>query len=170
VIRRDHHCPWTGCCIGRDNHLSFVGYLLIEVVVMLLIVPDTAHRLFAPVPPGAWLRANGPALVIFVLCSFDLMFITLLSGVHTWLAVRNETTWESTSREKISYLARFRKGYRPFNRGWCANVIEFCTMARRQTVWDISNPDLAALVLETQTKISALKLNPGLFKQEQAGV
>jgi hypothetical protein len=118
--------------------------------------------------PGAWLRTSAPALVIFLACTFDLVFSGYIMGKQVWGIGRNETVWEAAAHEKISYLKSFRKEYRPFDRGWCANWIEFCTMAHRQTVWEISHPDPAMILPPTQTEISALELNPRLFKQ--AGV
>lgn len=27
IIRRDHHCVFTGCCIGEENHANFLGFM-----------------------------------------------------------------------------------------------------------------------------------------------
>jgi hypothetical protein len=118
--------------------------------------------------PGVWLRANTPALIIFLACAFDLVFSADMLASQVWFIGRNQTMWEVMAHEKISYLAPFRMGCHPFDRGWCANWIEFCTMARRQTVWEISHPDSAMVLQRTQTKISALELNPSLFKQAES--
>ena len=39
VIRQDHHCPWTGKCIGKNNLKSFClfGCLLSAYIISLIV-------------------------------------------------------------------------------------------------------------------------------------
>ena len=42
VIKQDHHCPWTGKCIGKNNAIFFHGFIIflflyITVVFCLFI-------------------------------------------------------------------------------------------------------------------------------------
>lgn len=36
IIKYDHHCPWIGKCIGRNNYLSFKAFLFSNILYFIL--------------------------------------------------------------------------------------------------------------------------------------
>lgn len=41
VLRFDHHCPWTGMCIGQNNHFLFWLWLLFQTGALVWILVRT---------------------------------------------------------------------------------------------------------------------------------
>ncbi len=42
VIGLDHHCPWVGKCIGKENIWAFYGFLATTFVHMIIAFLATA--------------------------------------------------------------------------------------------------------------------------------
>ena len=136
VMRRDHHCPWTNCCVGRDNHLYFVLWLMVESLVMILINGDIIFSLIQPKPIAQWFLDNIGLLCVFGLTMFDLGFVGWLLYGHCTMAANNFTVWERKRRQKISYLKDLPEGMNPFDNGIWSNIIEFVTMRYTNKEWE----------------------------------
>lgn len=37
VAMYDHHCPWTGNCVGEKNHCFFYTFLILQMIQIVLI-------------------------------------------------------------------------------------------------------------------------------------
>ena len=111
VLKYDHHCSFTGTCIGENNHLNFIIFLFFQCITLILAL----FGLFKTV--SIFLKNNNnkyrdiPApifiyifflIVIFIYCAFLFFF-------HNYLICTNQTSYEIYHKEKCPYLETFRK-------------------------------------------------------------
>ena len=79
--------------------------------------------------------SNEIASVLFVIIDCIVLFVGGIStislfGFHSYLMCTNQTTWESVSRSRISYLKKLGEDDNPFHLGYCCNVYTFCCKHR----------------------------------------
>jgi len=147
VARYDHHCIWLGNCIGEANHGLFWWYLVGQTTVVFWGLFYVGTALSASL--NAWdteVQRIG-MLEATAQMSFDILVFTLvllcswlplcLLVYHTYLLWTNQTTWEFTRRDKITYLRKLPNGKKPFDRGPFTNVLLVCCIP---TLIDWSHP------------------------------
>lgn len=61
----------------------------------------------------------------FILAIGGLSTLSLF-GFHSYLMITNQTTWESVSRSRISYLKKLSEDSNPFHQGYLYNIYTFC--------------------------------------------
>lgn len=77
---------------------------------------------------------NGVLLFTHLAMFFFGFMVACLWGFHTYLALVNQTTWETVSWEKISYLKKWPKIYgSPFSKGVWSNLSTYCCHSPIQT-------------------------------------
>jgi hypothetical protein len=107
----DHHCPWVGTCIGRQNYrffiifiacLSFQTSLVMYMSVYHMVV---ATRTFQEDGFTSWiaflkmLRASGGASFILAAYTFiAFWFVVGLFGYHLFLISTGQTTYEQLKK------------------------------------------------------------------------
>lgn len=157
VIRRDHHCPWTNNCIGRDNHLYYLIFTFLAFVIEFIPLVDAVIHFFLFITASKFSINFLIKILIYIsiICSAAFAsFMTYSLTVQSILTiVRNSTTWERARRDKITYLKDLPYGYSPFNKGLAGNIVEFCTMRQKKTKWDIKPPDISLFSNELQILI-----------------
>lgn len=126
VKKFDHHCFWVGTCVGEKNHARFVWYLAAQTALIVWAFHvsnsgwkymETFHELFE--------YNAGPVCMSITLFIF-IMFVGSLLGFHLYLIVTNQTTWEVSSRDKISYLRGVPNNVYAFSHGPVRDTKEFC--------------------------------------------
>jgi len=128
VAKYDHHCFWMGNCIGEKNHGSFWWFLFIQTVLII-------WSLFLLIEGLAW----APKGSVSEFLEYDLLSCLVVTGIlvvgwlpiallglHTYLILTNQTTWEFNRRARITYLHGLDDGVHPFSRGACGNIKLIC--------------------------------------------
>ena len=80
----DHHCVWVACCIGRDNHVRFLVFLLFETAAIALAFYHTLASLNTHAT--AFLNGDPPGsetLTAFDAAAVTAAAITAAASVHS---------------------------------------------------------------------------------------
>lgn len=130
VLKRDHHCIFSGCCIGYKNQRFFIGFLfymmvgcLYATVLNMFFIWDmlggfNPFSIFAHVLPfifwvtGYLELSNSFATLFSMLCITGFGFVASLLAFHVQLLLRNQTTFEKNH------------GITEYNLGWKDNLIQ----------------------------------------------
>lgn len=151
VDRFDHHCPWTGNCVGRRNYRYFlcfvtlvpifciytIGTLVAKMAVLATNSPNVGWTAFweaVTIDPCA------PLLSLYAL--IPLGFVGFLFLYHMLLSAKDETTNE---RLKGAY----RNG-NPYSKGlirnclgrWCGYTLPRYVKFHYSQMEDLENPPL----------------------------
>ena len=91
VMRMDHHCPWTGNCIGIANHKFFWNFLLHAflgnlIVVLVKVSQVGIKRVFV---------TNTQIPMAMMMASALCIALPILLVTHTYLLLTNRSTLEA---------------------------------------------------------------------------
>ncbi|AYU79576.1 palmitoyl acyltransferase 10, putative [Leishmania donovani] len=111
VTRRDHHCPWTGTCIGAKNYRSYFALVWVLSVMLFtalcggiqsFVQRIVRHSKATPViedGPSAFTSAlidtYGLELILIVLSFIFGLLVWSLAVYHTYLISRNLTSGDA---------------------------------------------------------------------------
>jgi palmitoyltransferase ZDHHC9/14/18 len=128
IYRHDHHCPWTGNCIGYRNYRFFFTFLVNTSVltwfVFICTIVDFIKLLSDPQEVIVNSIGNHLESVLLIIYTF-FMGISLgyLSGYHCYLVCKNLTTHEQI---RGKYMNRFEVDQggsgNPFDKGVWRNI------------------------------------------------
>ncbi|XP_078181450.1 putative protein S-acyltransferase 1 [Carex rostrata] len=117
VDKFDHHCPWTGQCIGLRNYRHYLMFVFSAFVFFLFIFVVSSWRIMMKM---ATTNNNTLGIIkhmpeIFTLAIFSLMVVWFLGGLlvfHGYLISLNQTAHERFKQRYINSVNPYDKGTR----------------------------------------------------------
>jgi len=130
VYRYDHYCPFVGTAVGRDNHASFIFFLLWYLVIFawyFWLTYKSVLKFYEKALDD--IKSHLPEVVITALavigCLLFVIFDISLLCSHLYLVSINLTTNEYINWTKYDYLRKNERFENKFNRGCCRNCYGF---------------------------------------------
>lgn len=100
----DHHCQWVNNCIGRRNYTSFITFIIVATITLVLVIVTSALNLafLCHKEHISFLKALNTApgsAVVFCLGIAVIGPLSSLLGFHLRLLVYNTTTVEQIRKK-----------------------------------------------------------------------
>lgn len=147
ILRRDHHCVFTGNCVGLNNQrhfIMFVGYLCLGALYCNYLNVDyiwelvqelnlkTLLALFAPFLAFAFGIVEGFNFVmalVSALCFFGFFLLSALFSYHAINLVNGQTTYERSHNVRMYSFSKWTENVRQvfgdkWRVAWICSVIE----------------------------------------------
>eukprot|EP00898_Chlorokybus_atmophyticus_P004643 jgi/Chlat1/517/Chrsp103S00991 len=134
VSQFDHHCPWIGNCVGKNNKWQFFVFLCVETAAMTTGMVMAVYRLYndSPRPSGTGsfleftFTEHGGAIGFIVFDMFMMWGVLILTVVQGGQIARNLTTNEVANMHRYTYLHGDNGFFRnPWDKGCYRNCKEF---------------------------------------------
>ncbi|CAE8717227.1 unnamed protein product [Polarella glacialis] len=123
VRTHDHHCPWIGSCVGENNRVLFLWFLILQGTELALFFCEGVQGI-------SLLEPSVVLLVGLLFIALFFIMVACLLSFHLFLFLTNLTTWEHASWNRITYLRRLNQDRgSPFGRSILWNATAYCVGA-----------------------------------------
>ncbi|OHT01870.1 putative palmitoyltransferase ZDHHC12 [Tritrichomonas foetus] len=141
VLRKDHHCPFLGICVGMKNHAHFLFYLFLEIIFSIVCIYNFSSGMKDNLPFLEWVYTSLPCTFFYGFGFVIMLQPILLLPFHIYLVFSNRTTWETLRGKSISYMRDWRYSLSPFSHGLMHNLAEFLTMKTKMPIYKVPSTE-----------------------------
>ncbi|GIQ81906.1 hypothetical protein KIPB_002948 [Kipferlia bialata] len=139
VATFDHHCFWFNNCVGEHNHMLFIGFLVMQLVLICVFfsLGTTIMSAYGRDPEAFpefeskndYIGANFILVFLVGIAFFGGLMTLSLILYHVYLAVVNKTTYEQL--RPGAFWIHNSGSKTPFSRGIISNIRVFIGMAAK---------------------------------------
>ncbi|KAL0482635.1 palmitoyltransferase ZDHHC14/18 [Acrasis kona] len=153
VEKFDHHCPWTGTCIGRRNYASFSVFTFSAAIMCIFVMATCIlHLVLVSIEEYTNTNQSGGLAFGRVLgrCPVSILLLLYFTGIgiftgsltafHSYLICTNQTTYESIKSKNKSM----------YSMGLVRNILDFLSIDRCTKTLDPSAPLPKPIRMTTQ--------------------
>lgn len=142
VAKYDHHCFWLGSCIGELNLRKFWIMLSLQVITYSLMFYLSILGLnqsqvdLVSIEPSTS-NSYGTFVLTAIISFSSSFFVAALWILTTYSILTNQTSWEQTSRAKITYLQEYSEDFHPFHKSFLNNIKQTFFHKGELNKWEI---------------------------------
>jgi hypothetical protein len=111
VLKYDHHCTFLSVCIGENNHLMFILFLLSQGITIFLGLYGlfkTISLFFKNNHKSHYSDIPASIFIFIFILLFYFGYCVILFLFHAYLVSTNQTSYEIFHKEKCPYLGIFK--------------------------------------------------------------
>lgn len=146
----DHHCPWIGNCVGRNNYRLFFFFLIYLTFYVWSVFGITVFFLILnrDINENSYNFSCG--IVVCIITAIVGILLLVLLGFHLFLTFTGRSTNEQVT-------GKFTNGFNPFDKGLLMNLLSILFTAtsikypRKVTINNKKNSN-AFMVVENNFK------------------
>ena len=105
VEKFDHHCPWIGTCIGKNNYVKFIAFLYTTISlaafdfgICILKILDAVGEFHGNPSSSGLMQEAGAGIIIGAIITLALVLIGGLGAFHCFLIGSGMTTAETLKK------------------------------------------------------------------------
>jgi len=123
IYRHDHHCPWTGNCIGYRNYRFFFLFVINTCVLTWFVFISTLVEFIQSFSDSHTVEIRFESVLLCIYSFLIGISLGYLGGYHCYLVYKNLTTHEQIRGRYTNRLEVERGAYgNPFDKGVWRNI------------------------------------------------
>jgi len=143
ISRRHFHCDWIHTCVGRNNSLSFLGFISSEALFLGLALFLSIRSILSVDLLSVWNYRHVLVLIILPATVYGFLQSSIYLVQFTHIIISNAVVLESKGIFGFQYVTFLKRNLNVYELAMLDNIHEFLFMGSENTKWVLPDTDKA---------------------------